>query len=154
MKALYLMMQDHVREKDDIDRASGGVYSPGLRDEAQDARNALFSFILETPGKEAFLALMDISRAHPTESSRPWMASHTKTKAAQDAETPAWSPRQVRDFNDELERTPSNHRDLWYLAVSRLLDLKHDLEEGDSSNATILQRADQETEIRNYIGNW
>jgi hypothetical protein len=154
MKALYLLMNEYVREDEDISRVGGGVYSPGLRDEAQDARNALFSLILETPGKEAFLALMDISRAHPTESSRPWMALHAKTKATQDAETPAWSPRQVRDFHDELERTPSNHRDLWYLAITRLLDLKHDLEEGDASIATILQRADQETEIRNYIGNW
>lgn len=154
MKALYLLMQDHVREKDDIDRANGGVYSPGLRDDAQHARNALFSFIQEMPGKEAFLALMDIARAHPTESSRAWMAFHAKTKAALDADGPAWSPHQVRDFHDELERTPSNHRDLWYLAVDRLLDLKHDLEEGDASIASILQPIDKETEIRKYIGNW
>ncbi|HET9775342.1 MAG TPA: hypothetical protein VFP77_02110, partial [Gemmatimonadaceae bacterium] len=95
-----------------------------------------------------------IARAHPTESSRPWMAFHAKAKATADADGPAWSPSEVRDFNDELECTPSNHRDLWYLAVSRLLDLKYDLEEGDASIASILQPVDQETEIRKYIGNW
>ncbi|MDX1296650.1 MAG: hypothetical protein R3260_00205 [Pseudomonas sp.] len=154
MKALYLLMHDHVREQDDIDRAGKGVYSPELRDDAQDARNALFSFIRETPGKEAFLALMDISRTHPAETSRPWMAFHAKGKATLDADAPAWSPLQVRDFHDRLERTPTNHRDLWYLAVDRLLDLKHDLEEGDASIASILQPVDRETEIRKYIGNW
>jgi hypothetical protein len=154
MKALYLLMHDYVREKDDIDRTNIGVYSPGLRDDAQDARNALLSFIRETPGKEAFLALMDISRAHPVQTSRSWMAFHAKGKAARDADLPAWSPRQVRDFNDWLERTPANHHDLWYLAVDRLLDLKHDLEEGDSSIASILQPVNQETQIRKYIGNW
>lgn len=147
-------MHAHVRERDDLNRAGGGVYSPGLRDEAQDARNALLSFIRETPGKEAFLALMEISRAHPVESSRPWMAVQANAKAALDAETPSWSPRQVRDFHDKLERTPSNHRDLWHLAVDRLMDLKHDLEEGDASIASILQPIEQETEIRNYIGHW
>ncbi|ARS48135.1 hypothetical protein PSMEN_06935 [Ectopseudomonas mendocina] len=154
MKSLYLLMNDYIRKQDDIDRAGKGVYSPGLRDDAQDARDALFSFIRETPGKEAFLALMEISRKHPAESSRPWIAFYAKEKATLDADAPAWSPSQVRDFHDRLERTPSNHRDLWYLAVDRLLDLKHDLEEGDASIASILQPVDRETDIRNFIGNW
>lgn len=154
MKTLYLLMHDYVRETDDIDRSGKGVYSPGLRDDAQDARNALFSFIRETPGKEAFLGLMEISHAHPAETARPWMAFHAKEKATLDADPSPWSPQQVRDFHDRLERTPANHRDLWYLAVDRLLDLKHDLEEGDASIASILQPVDRETEIRKYIGNW
>lgn len=154
MKALYLLTHNYVRQEDDIERAGNGVYSPGLRDDAQDARDALFSFIRETPGKEAFLALMDISRAHPAEKSRPWMAFYAKAKATLDADAHAWSPLQVRDFHDRLERTPTNHRDLWSLAVDRMLDLKHDLEEGDASIASILQPVDRETEIRKYIGNW
>jgi hypothetical protein len=154
MKALYLLMHQYVREKDDIDRVGKGVYSPELRDDAQEARNALFAFIREMPGKEAFLALMDISAAHPEEASRPWMAFHAKSKAALDADVVAWSPSQVRDFHDELERTPSNHRGLWYLAIDRLVNLKNDLEEGDASIATILQPIDQERQIRKYIGNW
>ncbi|NMG42885.1 hypothetical protein GPA22_03930 [Aromatoleum toluvorans] len=154
MKTLYLLMHDYVRKKDDIDRAGTGVFSPGLRDDAQDARNALFSFIRETPGKEAFLALTEMSRIHPAETDRPWLAFHAKEKAALEADLSAWSPRQVRDFHDRLERTPANHRDLWYLAVDRLLDLKHDLEEGDASIASILKPVDREVEIRKYIGNW
>jgi len=58
----------------------------------------------------------------------------------------------VREFHDQLERTPANHRELWYLAVDRMVDLKHDLEEGDASIASILQPVRQETEIRKYIG--
>ncbi|MBH9445318.1 hypothetical protein I5L26_12315 [Pseudomonas aeruginosa] len=154
MKSLYLLMHEYVRENEDIDRAGAGVYSPELRDDAQDARNALFSFISETPGKEAYLALMDISHTHPAENSRPWMAFHAKKKATLDADAPAWTPLQVRDFHDQLERTPNNHRDLWYLAIDRLHDLKNDLEEGDASIASILQAVDQETEIRKFIGNW
>lgn len=154
MKALYLLTNEFVRERDDINRAGKGVYSPGLRDDAQDARGALFSFIRETPGKAAYLALAEISRAHPEEKTRPWMAFHAKEKAALDADAAPWTPSQVRGFNDDLERTPANHRDLWYLAVDRLADLKMDLEEGDSSIADILQPVDQETQIRKYIGNW
>ena len=34
----------------------------------------------------------------------------------------------------------------------RLNDLKADLEEGDTSIAPILMRADEETEVRNFVG--
>ncbi len=71
MKSLYLLMVRYIREKEDIQRAGGGVYSPGLRDDAQDARNALIAFIRETPGKEAFLALLEISRTRASKYNSP-----------------------------------------------------------------------------------
>jgi hypothetical protein len=43
LKALYILMHRCIRVADDIDRSGKGVYSPTLRDNAQDARNALFS---------------------------------------------------------------------------------------------------------------
>ena len=58
----------------------------------------------------------------------------------------------VKDFYEKLDRTPRNHRELAELAVLRLLDLKDDLEQGDSSIAKILQKVTHETEMRNYIG--
>lgn len=154
MKSLYLLMARYIRQKDDIQRAGKGVYSPGLRDDAQDARNALIEFIRETPGKPAFLALLEMARAHPDEENRPWMAFHAKGKAAADADVAAWIPSQVREFGKSLVATPVNHRELWYHAVDKLEALKHDLEDGDSSISTILQAVDQETEFRKYIGGW
>jgi hypothetical protein len=154
LKTIYLLIHEYVRVEDDIDRTKGGVYSPELRDNAQDAREALFSIIRDTPGKEAYLALMDIALLHPEATSRPWMAYHAMNKATLDADAAPWTPGQVRDFHDRLERTPSNHRDLWELAVDRLTDLKNDLEEGDGSIASLLKLVDQETEYRKFIGNW
>lgn len=154
VKSLFLLMNEYIREEKDIDRVGKGAYSPQLRDNAQDARNALLSFIKETPGKEAYLALVEISRAHPAESSRPWAALYAKEKATLDADPVAWSASQVQDFYDRLDRIPNNHRDLWHLGIDRLLDLKLDLEDGDSGIASILRVVDRETELRKYIGNW
>jgi hypothetical protein len=120
--------------------------------DAQDARNALFGMLIKIPGKASFLALEEISRLHPEESTRPWLTYRAKQKAEQDADIAPWSPAQVLDFNDRLERTPSNHRDLADLAVMRLLDLKDDLENGDSSIAKILKAVSFETDMRNYVG--
>ena len=99
------------------------------------------------------MALIDIANKHPDDAVRPWMMLHAKTRAEQDGDNEAWSPSQVRDFYEKLERTPSNHRELAELAILRLLDLKDDLEHGDSSIASLLQRgATQETEMRKFIG--
>ncbi|HEY3918548.1 MAG TPA: hypothetical protein VGL83_12185 [Stellaceae bacterium] len=151
LKDLFLLIQAYIREDDDINRAGGGVYSPGPRDNAQDARNALLDQLKRIPGKEAFVALDEIAKQHPKAQSRPWLASYAKTKAEQDSDGAAWSPAQVRDFHEHLDRTPTNHRELADLAIMRLLDLKDDLENGDESVAKVLLRVKEEPEMRNFL---
>lgn len=152
LKSLYLLMHEHIRPEEDIHRAGMGVYSPELRDDAQDARNNLFTLLNHIPGKEAFLALTDIAESYPDKTSRSWIMTHAKAKAEQDGDSDPWKPSQVRDFFEKLDRTPGNHRELADLAVLRLLDLKDDLEEGDSSIAGILRTVTHETDMRKFIG--
>lgn len=76
-----------------------------------------------------------------------------RRKAEQDADYKPWIARQVREFNDRLDRTPRDHRELADVAVLRLLDLKDDLENGDTSIAAVLQKVERETEMRNFIAN-
>lgn len=154
LTSLFLLIHPHVRQREDIERAGKGVYSPGLRDNAQDARDSILSLLTDAPGKEAYLALMTLSELHPDESSRPWMEVRARSKATRDADAPPWTLTQVRQFADDLERTPLDHRELWELAIDRLLDLKENLEEGDGSMATVLARVEREPELRQYIGNW
>lgn len=149
LKSLYLLISQHVRREDDIERAGTGVYSPGLRDYAQDARNNLVEALLKSPGKETFLAIHQIAEAFPE---RPWLARLAKERAERDADLDAIPPAGVRELNDKLERTPTNHRELAELAVLRLSDLKDDLENGDSSIAAILRTVALETDMRKYIG--
>jgi hypothetical protein len=149
LKEIYLLLNQHIRSEEDIQRAGKGVYSPGLRDSAQDARNCVYELLTKMSGKESFVALTEIAAALPE---RPWLARYPKEKAEQDADLQPWSPAQVRQFHERLERTPSNHRELAEFAVMRLLDLKDDLENGDSSNAGLLLST-AEKEVRKYIGN-
>lgn len=151
LKALYLLVHKYIRMEDDIERAGTGLYSPGLRDHAQEARNALLSALTEIPGKRAFLALMEISQLHPDATMRPRILHYAKRKAEQDGDLVAWKAEQVYSFAHKIERTPSNHRDLAELVHLRFLDLKDDLENGDSSVASLLMRK-EETEVRKYLG--
>jgi hypothetical protein len=152
LKTLYLLMHEYIRSEEDINRIGTGAYSPELRDNAQSARYALFNLLNDIRGKESFLALMDIAKVHPVEEDRSWIRLQAKTRAEQDGDTEAWSLSQVKDFHEKLERTPSNHRELAELAILRLLDLKDDLENGDSSVANILKTVTQEIEMRKYLG--
>ncbi|MCM5555334.1 hypothetical protein [Pleomorphomonas sp. NRK KF1] len=109
------------------------------------------SALTEIPGKRAFLSLMEISQLHPTETMRPRILQYAKRKAEQDGDLVAWRAEQVFSFAYKIERTPSNHRDLAELVHLRFLDLKDDLEDGDSSVASLLMRK-EETEVRKYLG--
>ena len=115
-------------------------------------RNSLVALLRNLPGKDTFIALTEIAKAHPDPSYRPWFELHAKTQAEVDADISPWSPEQFCEFANRLERTPANHRELAELARMRLLDLKDDLENGDSSIAEILRNVDLETSMRKFIG--
>jgi len=152
LKALYLLIHKYVRTEDDINRAGGGVYSPELRDNAQDGRNALLHLLEECKGKSAYLALRELGIEHPNSDYRAWMLEKARNKAITDGDISPWLPQQIVEFNNQSERTPVNHNQLAELAILRLLDLKDDLENGDNSIATVVKRISDEPEMRNFVG--
>lgn len=154
LKRLYILVHGHVRSRDDVERSNKGVYSPGPRDNAQEARERLVSLLGEIPGRDAYLALKEIAERHPEPNARPWFILRARTKAEVDSERPAWTAKQVSQFETEYERMPTNHRELFDLAVSRLLDYKHHLEEGNDSTASVVLSIERETILRNLIGSW
>lgn len=154
LKTLYLLAHQCVRIEEDIDRADKGVYSPGLRDDAQDAREKLLSILRAQTGKEAFKALTDIAQHHPDPSHRPYIENYARQVAEADCAGDPWSESQVSEFHDHLECTPANPRELLDLAFRSLETLRVNLEEGDSSIAVILRTVDQEVLMRNYIADW
>ncbi|TDU32834.1 hypothetical protein DFR24_2242 [Panacagrimonas perspica] len=153
LRTLYLLAHAYIPLSGDIDRSRGGAYTPTARDEARHARENLLQMLRPIRGKESFLALDEISRAHPDLSYRYWVRAIARDRAVQDSDLTAWSEKQVYDFHCAQTRTPANHRELFDLATLRLHDLKDDLENGDSSNAALLANAKDEPEVRKYVGN-
>ena len=154
LKALYVLMHQHIRAQDDIERAGKGVFSPGLRDDAQDSRNALFNLLSEIPGKETYVALTELASNHPDEKYRPWMQKLAYKRAEEDADLEPWSAQQVRDYDRHQVRTPTTHRQLFDLTVDRLIDLKAWIERGNDSPYKTWQRVEGETEMRNLVAGW
>ena len=84
-------MHRYIRVAEDIDRIGKGVYSPTLRDDAQDARSTLFNMLYEVPGAEAYAAMKALEEEHPEVDYRRWMAVRAHQRATQDADEPLWS---------------------------------------------------------------
>jgi hypothetical protein len=152
--SLIKLMHSYIRISEDINRANTGVYTPNLRDYAQEARSHLFNLLTDIHCKQTYLALMDLYKNHPNKRSREWCLIYAKQHAAKAAEFESWNPENIAIFAEEAELAPKNNQELFDMAVSRLLDLKADLEDGDNSIAEILQSVKEETKHRNVIANW
>jgi len=155
LKELYLLMSKYINPEGDIDRINQGVYSPTLRDEAQKVRNTLLNILDSINGKEAYYAILDLSHngndSNLSSNIQNWALNRAKAHAERDGDIEKWGINQVLDYQNFLESTPTTHKELFDLAVMRLDDLKAELEDGDYSIAKTLQKANEETEMRNFI---
>lgn len=91
LKRLYVLMHRYIRAADDIERAGKGVYSPTRRDDAQDARNRLFSMLSDEPGEATYRAIKALEDEHPEEDYRRWMRLRAHERAVADADQSVWT---------------------------------------------------------------
>ena len=102
LKTLYVLMHRYIRAADDIERAGKGVYSPTLRDNAQEARNTLFNILVSLPGAEAYAAIKALEQEHPEPDHRRWMARRARERATIDADEPLWTVEQAAAFAQSI----------------------------------------------------
>ena len=86
LRRLYGLMHEHIRLSEDIERRSGHVYSPMPRDDAQHARNNLFSLLADLPGEETYRAIQDLALHHPAIDHRLYMRRAARDRATADGD--------------------------------------------------------------------
>ena len=150
---LIKLANDHVRAEDDIEH--GGVFSPGPRDHAQRARQHLTELLYQIPGQATHAALLDLSLYHSSQFAKDRMLVLAEQRAEADLDNSRrqWQAVDVTNFAEEAERNPKSQADLFDLCMSRLDDLKLDIEEGDESEASLLRKIADEVELRRVIAN-
>ena len=130
------------------DERPTGTYTPGVRDHALQTQSHLLSVIFDTPGRKSYDILMNLSKTVSYSFSRDRLEYLAKERAALDAEFAPWSGSAVAEFSLSAAKTPRSEADLYELALVRLDDLKLDIEDGDESEAVLLQKLNKETEVR------
>lgn len=154
LASLYLLMHRYISTNEDIDRLGGGVYSPGLRDHSQTAREVLLRMLCAIPGNATYLALQNLAKAHPNPTYSRWIAKRARERAVEDSDLKLFSVSNVLEFLSEQEVTPTTNKELFELGCSRLIDFKDWLERGNDSPAETYRRVGDETEMRNLIASW
>lgn len=104
LERLVLLAYRIVRIEDDRDRANGKVYSPDERDEAEDARSAVFRSLVGTPGEPAFKAIMRLIDAPDFPIPAARLYALAQERAANDAEHSAWAANEPYLVEQEIER--------------------------------------------------
>ena len=140
LKALRLAFA-HIRYEDDINRAGGGVYSPDIRDHAQDVRDTmLHHLVYGCSGDEAHRAMMSLSGIPELGGHmRGIMRAHARRCAEKDAGGENWTPAQVARFAKEQVpplRDPGKFFQ-WFLSV--LDEFVADMEGGDFTPAHLIK---------------
>lgn len=151
LKKLYSLMHKYIKLDDDIERANSGVYSPGLRDDAQDARDLIFTYLKEVPSAESYYAIKDLLKEYPSENRRIWLEKTAHNIALTCGDLEPWNIEQVLQFEASGSINPKSHKELFALALLRITELRDWLENGDDSPWLTWQRVEQETEMRNLI---
>ncbi len=149
LRDLIILSYKYIKTESDIDRAGGGVYSPGLRDDAQEARSKLFGLLCDLPGREAYEALRELESSSVFVDNTTWIKRSYNKRVHLDAEYESWDAEQLLEFNSSYEFTPQSVEQLFLTAVNKISDLQHDLEEGDNSLSSLIIDKKEEI-IRNY----
>jgi hypothetical protein len=128
-----------------------GVAYYRASDSGPGKREQVLELLFNLPGRETYDALTDL--AAKDKGRRDRLLVLAERRAEQDADLAPWSPGYVYQFARDVERPPRTEEDLFRVALSRLDDLKHEYEQGDESEASLLMKVSNEVELRKVIAN-
>jgi hypothetical protein len=151
LERLVRLAYQTVRIEDDKVHPSGVVYSPDNRDNAEQARSAAFSLLVNTPGRatyDAILRLADISDFYLL---KPRLIELAKERAAKDSESDSWKAGEAAAFERSAETEPQTPRDLQLAAMRRLADMQHDLHHDDFRQGETLAGLPDENAVQRWV---
>lgn len=151
LEQLLIMAFEGVRPSEDIERPSGEVYSPDVRDHAQDARNMIFDRLINIPGEATHAALKRLEHIPDFPIPPDWMRVNALRRAEGDAVLAAWAPEDVTTFERTLDRPPTTTDDLQLLARRRIEGIQHDLINGKYTQGDTLQLLPDENSVQRWI---
>lgn len=111
----------YVRPTDDISHR--GTFSPGPRDDAQDARNSLLNAILDTQGAEAWAVKLEMIADPLFAHFRDRLALLAREKSAEEVDGAVLTELEVVILNRYGEAPPTTGDDMFAVLVDRFEDI-------------------------------
>lgn len=149
LEKLLRLAYFYIRPEQDIRHE--GVYSPGLRDNAESARNLILKAILDRPGTDAFRALRRLAEEPEFAISAERFKELARGKAERDTEPPAWHEAEVVSFEQRHSAPAKTGIDLLRVVMAVLQDIQLQLRSGDVSSRSLLEHALDEEAVKNWL---
>lgn len=115
----------HVQHEHDIQHE--GSYSPGMRDNAEDARNALLKALLATKGAEAWAAKLELAEDPLCAHIKDRLFALARERLAEEADEVVFDYPQVTALDRHGEAPPVTRDDMFALLRDRLDDIDDSL---------------------------
>ena len=112
----------HIQTKDDLIRHSG-VYSLTTRDNAQQARENLFSALLDSSGQEAYRAKLTLAREPFFSHIKDRIIFLAKEKLAQDLDSQIYTEDECVNINNKFEAPINSNHQMFSILKDRLAAL-------------------------------
>jgi hypothetical protein len=149
--ALIPLVFKYLSPAQDTVHASGAVYRPTGRDDAQRYRDWLLERLAASEDPSADEALLGLLHEPALAERRDWILHLIDERRARQADLSAWEPRNVRDFAEHYETDPQIDRDLFIIAKHRLSDIRYSVEKADISARHELDRNADEATLRSWL---
>ncbi|MGH7874793.1 MAG: hypothetical protein ACREQO_21590 [Candidatus Binatia bacterium] len=149
LEKLLRLAYFYIRPEQDISHE--GVYRPGMRDNAESARNLILKAILDRPGVDAFRALRRMAEEPEFAIRAERFKELARGEAERDTEPPAWNETEVVSFEQQHVAPAKTGIDLLRVVMSVFRDIQFQLVSGDVSSRPLLERANDEDEVQQWI---
>src|SRR5262249_47348787 len=148
-RLVYLALA-HIPPDEDKVRPGGEVFSPDDRDDAQNARDAIFYMFVNTPGRATYHAILRLIQVKGFPIPPERLGELAKRRAANDSESPAWKPGEAFEFEKSAETEPQTPSDLQIVALRRLADMQYDLLHDDFQQGETLAGLPNEKAVQKW----
>jgi hypothetical protein len=149
LEALLRLTYSYIRPQDDITHE--GTYSPGPRDNAQEARNTILSVLFDRPGADAYRAMEKLAHDPVFALRAQRFQELARGKAERDAEPPAWNAAETLRFERQFTAPAKTGIDLLRVVLGVLADIEQSLTKADFSSRALLERAKDEEEVQQWL---
>jgi hypothetical protein len=132
-------------------RPAGVVYRTDDADYADQARTAIFSQFVKTPGSATYHALRRLQHDSTFPVPPIRLRALAEQRAVEDSEAAPWPPGEAYAFEQSKQAAPRTGKDLRSVLVGRIEDMQHDLLHDDFSQGQTLKGIGSEKEVQKWV---
>ena len=152
LEALVLRAYQAVRREDDTHHE--GIYTPGLRDNAQEARSFLLDSLMAVKSPKTLDVLHRLAQTPEFAHMSDRLGQMAYEVAGQISDMTAHPLIAVQAMDKDGTFSPYDQRSLLTTLMTRLDSFEHEILHSEDSPIDTLRKSDQETHLRRFITHW